>query len=66
MAAQWIYANGSQWFSLDIKTQQQIEQLWASYNSNWINCPTFQGIAYVDFDAMQIKFNNYGYTIARL
>lgn len=62
---QWIYANGSSWVSLDILAQQQIEQLWANHNSAWINCRTFPGGAYVDFDTMEIKFNDYVYAIAR-
>jgi hypothetical protein len=64
-AVQWIYANGSTWVSLDIGAQHQIEQLWSNNSSSWIDCRTFPGGAYVDFNVMEIKFNNYGYAIAR-
>lgn len=65
MVAQWIYANGSVWVSLDVMAQEQIELLWTNFNSNWIVCRTFPGGAYVDFNAMEIKCNDYGYAIAR-
>lgn len=64
-AIQWVYANGSSWVSLDVTAQYQIEQLWSNHSSAWINCRTFPGGAYVDFDVMEIKFNDYGYAIAR-
>jgi hypothetical protein len=63
--SQWIYANGSVWVSLDVTAQQQIEQLWSNNSSAWIECRTFPGGAYVDFDAMELRFNDYHYAIAR-
>ncbi|KAG2196752.1 hypothetical protein INT47_009643 [Mucor saturninus] len=64
-AVQWVYANGSNWVPLDVTTQQLIEQLWFNNRSAWIDCRTFSGRAYVDFDAMQICFNSLEYTFAR-
>jgi hypothetical protein len=62
---QWIYANGCSWVCLDIRGQEQIEKLWSKYHSDWIDCRTFPGGAFVDFSLMELQFNGYSYAIAR-
>jgi hypothetical protein len=62
---QWVYANCSSWIPLDHRAQVQLEQLWASNSSYWIQSDSFRGPLYADLGQMCIVYNGMAYTIAR-
>ncbi|KAI9261867.1 hypothetical protein EDC94DRAFT_561811 [Helicostylum pulchrum] len=65
MAAQWVYANGSTWVTLDRNAQFQIETLWTRDASSWIASDSFRGPVYVDTSEMVLMFAGLSYVIAR-
>ncbi|KAI8069088.1 uncharacterized protein B0P05DRAFT_194842 [Gilbertella persicaria] len=61
----WAYANGSNWVILDNQAQDNIERLWASNSSNWINSQMFRKPVYVDIPHMMLLCDGVSYSIAR-
>jgi hypothetical protein len=64
---QWVYANGSMWVPLDARAQSQIEQLWSTNSSYWVQSDShnFRGPIYVDIANMCLVHNGIAYSIAR-
>lgn len=65
MPAQWVYANGSQWLTLDLTTQMHLEALWRNNAASWISSQSFHGPVYADLSMMVLVCNGYQYSIAR-
>jgi hypothetical protein len=64
---QWVYGNGAIWVPLDARAQTQIEQLWSTNLSYWVQSDdrNFRGPIYVDIANMCLVHNGIAYTIAR-
>lgn len=63
----WFISLGSQWLPLDDVSAECVEYYWTKNESyQYINCDTFPGPVYVDFEEMVLTHNGSNYRIARL
>lgn len=65
MPSQWVYANGSQWLTLDLTTQRHLGLLWRNNAASWISSQSFHAPVYADVSMMVLLCNGYQYSIAR-